>query len=399
MKKIITVIVTALFMAGCSSAPANNNAGTSVQTEQPQQSSLADTLDKELNFKDFTMYLDSSWENNESDDGSLRITYSEGHEIIAALAAQNLKVVATEAQIKNERSRFTNTENVSVQGDRGLSFTFTDNTVDEAYTYEGVTIPTNADTYQIAVVVAKDHEEYDAHEYLQAVLSKITIDPNYKPAQTTPAASDNKMDLSYEITDIYENIYDNPYVGKMYDVIIEVTNTGNAPLYLDKCTLDYEDNDGHLLQTTSEFSISKAPAIIQPGEKGYFFTNGSTSFDADVSFDDGVKLVPQLKLVKATGELKSYEVTDTTVYNNGYGGVGIKGRVINDTDKEVSLIYITTVYYNAEGHVIGVSYSSLMDVQPNSKASFDDTGLLNTQMSLDMVADYKVYAAEMYLQF
>ena len=112
-----------------------------------------------------------------------------------------------------------------------------------------------------------------------------------------------------------------------------------------------------------------------------------------------MKLVPQLKLVKATGELKSYEVTDTTVYNNGYGGVGVKGRIINDTDKEVSLLYITTVYYNAEGHVIGVSYSSVTDVQPNSKTSFDDSGTLNTQMSLDMVADYKVYAAEMYLQF
>lgn len=398
MKKIITVIAAALFMTSCSSAPANNSE-TTIQTEQPQQNKLADTLDKELSFKDLTMYYDSTWEINESNNDSLGLVYSEGDKNIAGLYIQNLNAVVTEQQVKNERSNNPDSESVSIPGDRGLSFAFTNNTEEETYTLEGVTIPTNADTYQIAVFVVKDYEEYDAHEYLQAVMSKITIDPNYKPAQTTPVASDNKKELKYEITDIYENIYDNPYVGKMYDVIIEVTNTGDAPLYLDKCTLDYEDNDGHLLQTTSEFSISKAPAIIQPGEKGYFYTNGSTSFDADVSFDNGVKLVPQLKLVKATGELKSYEVTDTTVYNNGFGGVGVKGRVVNDTDKEVSLIYITTVYYNAEGRVIGVSYSSLMDVQPNSKTSFDDSGLLNTQMSLDKVADYKVYAAEMYLQF
>lgn len=398
MKKIITVIAAALFMTSCSSAPANNSE-TTIQTEQPQQNKLADTLDKELSFKDLTMYYDSTWEINESNNDSLGLVYAEGDKNIAGLYIQNLNAVVTEQQVKNERANNPDSESVSIPGDRGLSFAFTNNTEEETYTLEGVTIPTNADTYQIAVFVVKDYEEYDAHEYLQAVMSKITIDPNYKPAQTTPAASDNKKELKYEITDIYENIYDNPYVGKMYDVIIEVTNTGDAPLYLDKCTLDYEDNDGHLLQTTSEFSISKAPAIIQPGEKGYFYTNGSTSFDADVSFDNGVKLVPQLKLVKATGELKSYEVTDTTVYNNGFGGVGVKGRVVNDTDKEVSLIYITTVYYNAEGRVIGVSYSSLMDVQPNSKTSFDDSGLLNTQMSLDKVADYKVYAAEMYLQF
>ena len=398
MKKIIKVIAAALFMTGCSSAPVNNTE-PSLQTEQPQQSTLADTLDKKLNYKDFTMYYDSTWEVGETEDKAVQLVYAEGDKTIAVMAVQNLNIVATETQIKNERSGFANTENAAVQGDRGLSFTFTEKTDEEAYTFEGVTIPTNADTYQIAVAVAKDNEAYNAHEYLQAVLGKITIDPNYKPAQATPAASENKNDLKYEITDIYENIYDNPYVGKMYDVVIEVTNTGNAPLYLDKCTLDYEDNDGHLLQTTSDFSISKAPAVIQPGEKGYFYTNGSTSFDPDVSFDNGVKLVPQLKLVKATGELKSYEVTDTTVYNNGYGGVGVKGRIINDTDKEVSLLYITTVYYNAEGHVIGVSYSSVTDVQPNSKTSFDDSGTLNTQMSLDMVADYKVYAAEMYLQF
>ena len=398
MKKIIKVIAAALFMTGCSSAPANNT-DTSVQTEQPQQSTVADTLDKKLNFKDFTMYYDSSWTVNETDDGTVRLTYAEGDQTIAALAAGNLNATVTETQIKNERSNYPDSENVSIPGDRGLSFTYTENTDEEAFTYEAVVIPTNTDTYHIAVLVAKDFDGYDAHEYLQAVMSKITIDPNYKPAQKTPAASENKNDLKYEITDIYENIYDNPYVGKMYDVVIEVTNTGNAPLYLDKCTLDYEDNDGHLLQTTSDFSISKAPAVIQPGEKGYFYTNGSTSFDPDVSFDNGVKLVPQLKLVKATGELKSYEVTDTTVYSNGYGGVGVKGRIINDTDKEISLLYITTVYYNAEGHVIGVSYSSVTDVQPNSKTSFDDSGMLNTQMSLDMVADYKVYAAEMYLQF
>ncbi len=216
---------------------------------------------------------------------------------------------------------------------------------------------------------------------------------NSPATQSTP----KKSEIAYEITDVVNVIEDSSFGdGKRYTVIIEVTNTGDIPIYLDKCVLDFEDNDGHLLQT-DDF-LSNIPDVVQPGEKGYFYTNGSGSFDDNVDFSNGCNLIPTLTIEKAKRELKSHEVIDTSLYPS-YGAVGIKGRIVNETDKDISLIYVTTVFYDSNGKVLGISGTNVTDIKANSKTSFDDSGIFMKGFSVNDVADYRVYADEMYMQF
>ena len=215
-------------------------------------------------------------------------------------------------------------------------------------------------------------------------------------SNSNSTASQEKM--AYDITDTIFEITDS-YFGNGFEcrVIIEVTNTGNVPIYLHDCVLDFEDDDGHLLETYD--FVSNIPDIVQPGEKGYFYTNGNHSFDEDVDFENGCNLVPKLSIEKARGELKSHEVVDVSLYNSDYGTVGCRGRIIIETDKEISLIYVTTVYYDSEGKVLGISGTNVTDITANDQTSFDDAGLFMPNFDVDDVADYKIYADEMYLQF
>ncbi len=89
----------------------------------------------------------------------------------------------------------------------------------------------------------------------------------------------------------------------------------------------------------------------------------------------------------------------TSLYNSDYGTVGVKGRIVNETDKEISMIYVTTVFFDKEGKVLGISGTTVTDITANDKTSFDDPGMFMEKFSVDQVDHYKVYADEMYLQF
>ena len=225
-----------------------------------------------------------------------------------------------------------------------------------------------------------------------------TNQENSKTNNSTSNSTATQEKMAYEITDTIFEISDSYFGnGKECRVIIEVTNTGNVPIYLDDCVLDFEDDDGHLLETYD--FLSSVPDIVQPGEKGYFYTNGNHSFNEDVSFENGCNLVPKLSIEKTKGELKSHEVVDVSLYNSDYGTVGCRGRIVNETDKEISLIYVTTVYYDSEGKVLGISGTNVMDITAKDQTSFDDSGMLMPDFDVEDVADYKIYADEMYLQF
>ena len=98
--------------------------------------------------------------------------------------------------------------------------------------------------------------------------------------------------------------------------------------------------------------------------------------------------------------MQFYEVTDTSIYKS-YDSVGCRGRVINDTNEDIDLLMISIIYYDKEGRVLGISFTTLSDVKAQGKGSFDDSGLLMAggNFKVDDVADYKIYAAEMYYQF
>ena len=224
-------------------------------------------------------------------------------------------------------------------------------------------------------------------------------DTNLNTEATTNVEEKETGDIQYDISDTSFEYYTNSIGSVEYYGYVEITNTGDCDIYLKDCVFDLEDNDGHLLQ--SDDFISHCPEVISPGEKGYFYNGlGANLIDDGVSFDNGVNLVPQLKLTKATGRPASYTVSDVSVTEGNYGDVKITGRVENNTDEDLSYIYINIIFYDADGKVIAITGTSLTDIAAENKASFDtSTTYANDNLKLENIAETKVIAEETYYQY
>ena len=156
--------------------------------------------------------------------------------------------------------------------------------------------------------------------------------------------SDKKSEIKYEISDTGFEYYTNSLDMVEYYGYVELTNTGDCDIYLDDCKFDLEDNEGHLLQSDS--FISSCPKVISPGEKGYFYNGvGSTYIDKSISFENGIKLVPQMKLKKATKKPASYPVSDISVSESDFGSIKVTGRVENTSDKAIGYLYLNIIFF------------------------------------------------------
>ena len=201
-------------------------------------------------------------------------------------------------------------------------------------------------------------------------------------------------DIEYETAIDFNLEEKNGYYGAM--VIVEVTNIGNIPIYLDSSTVfDYEDNNGHLLE--SDDFIYQVPEVVQPGEKGYLFTSAGFSVD---TISNGCNLVPSLSIKRATRSSVRHEVTDTSLFISILDEVGVRGRIVNENPEAISIIYPWAIFYDKEGSILGIGGVNVLDVPAQSKKSFEISGCLirRRPFSIEDVADYTVYAEETYYQ-
>lgn len=204
---------------------------------------------------------------------------------------------------------------------------------------------------------------------------------------------------SYEEKVIFFDYYTNS-IGKVeYYGIVEIKNTGKNDIYLSSCTFDLEDDSGHLLQ--SDDWISNCYTVIGPGEKGYFYNDlGSSYLDDGVNTSKGVNLVPNCSIKVATGRPHRYEVIDTDLKAGSYGYPTITGRIVNDTDEEISYIYVNFIFYDKNDNVIGITGTSVMDIAPGKKGSFDSMLMFShDDLTLNNIAKYEVVAEDMYYQW
>ncbi len=216
--------------------------------------------------------------------------------------------------------------------------------------------------------------------------------------ESSDASAAESDEISYEISDTSFEYYTNSIGSVNYFGYVEITNTGDNDIYMEKCTFDLEDNDGHLLQ--SDDFISHAPEVIAPGEKGYFFNGlGSDVIDEGVSLDNGIQLTPQIKLSKATGKPHSYPVSDMDIKEDGLGYVKVTGRVENDTEEDASIISLCFIFYDENGKAIALSNSSVSDVAAGGKGSFDaSTMFANDNLNINNIAETVVIAEDYYIQ-
>ena len=215
----------------------------------------------------------------------------------------------------------------------------------------------------------------------------------------TSSNSSEKKEMKYEITDSKFEYYTNSIGSVEYFGIVEITNTGDTYIYLDTCTFDLEDNDGHLLQSDSY--INTAPSVVAPGEKGYYYNGiGNGLIGEGVSLDNGVKLVPQLKISEAKKVPTEYPVSDVTTREGDFGYINVVGRVENTSDKDISYLYISIIFYDENGKVLDVESTGISDIAAGNKGSFDTTCFWsNDNVKFTDIAETKVYARELYINW
>lgn len=217
--------------------------------------------------------------------------------------------------------------------------------------------------------------------------------------ETTKTPSTEK-EISYEVTDEYFSYNKNSIGSTEYHAIVEITNTGSENIYLKGATFDLEDDNGHLLQTDN--LLGKCPDVIKPGEKGYYYNNlGSLLIDDEVSLENGVNLKYNLDVAKAKKEPVYYSVTDLDMKEDGtFKCPKVTGRIVNESAADENLVYITIIFYNSDGKAIGIADSSASGLKAKSKISFDCSALyLDDAIKYSDIADYKVIASSLYMQF
>ncbi len=229
----------------------------------------------------------------------------------------------------------------------------------------------------------------------------VTIgDDETKATEETTKATEAKAE--YEITHTTFAHNTNSIDREEYTGVVEIKNTGSTYIYLKDCTFDFEDDDGHLLDTDK--LVLSSPDVIAPGEFGYFHSNGL--LDENVSLENGINLVPNFTVEvckKGAEAIIEYEVTDLDIKDGDYGmGVNVTGRVVNNTSEDTGSIdvLIIVIFYDSEGEIIDVATNYADEMSAGGKASFEITTMTgNEELSMDTVADYKVIARHEYLQF
>lgn len=228
----------------------------------------------------------------------------------------------------------------------------------------------------------------------------VTIGDNATDSSTEATTTTAEAKAEYEITHTTFVHYTNSINREEYCGIIEIKNTGSSCIYLEDCTFDFEDDDGHLLQ--SDKMVSKAPDVIAPGEVGYFFQDGL--LDENVSLDNGINLVPNFSVEvckKGEDAIVDYEVSDLDIRDNDYGiGVKVTGRLTNNTDEDTSSIdvMIVAVFYDSNGEILDIGFTYADEMSANGgKASFEVSTMFgNSEFSTEDVAEYKIIARHSY---
>ncbi len=206
--------------------------------------------------------------------------------------------------------------------------------------------------------------------------------------------------MSYEISDVVFVQKEDGLGDKYFYGIVEITNTGDCGIYMKDCSFDLEDDDGHLLQT--EKYTSHCPDVIAPGQKGYFY-NGYGSIDDSVSLDNGIRLVPNVNLIEATGSdeemYSEYEVTDTDLREGDYWGPKVTGRVTNNLSEGETLVNVYVIFYDNDGKVLSIGGTYIDDLPAGSTQSFEYEGMFSSSVDFDDIADYTVICRPEYHQY
>ena len=206
----------------------------------------------------------------------------------------------------------------------------------------------------------------------------------------------NNSTIQYEIT--YKNVasWINSIGTMRIQVIAEITNTGEVPIYLSSSSYELEDSNGQII--ASKQYISTYPDVINVGEKGYLYDE--TSLD-NVVYGQ-ITVIPRINAKKATVPCIRYETSEISISDTTYFGPKIIGRITNTTNEdEDGLIYVVAILYNSNSIPIGVLTDAITDDFPKgTKMGFEASSLsLPDSITSSSISSYKIYAYPLQFQF
>ena len=233
----------------------------------------------------------------------------------------------------------------------------------------------------------------DGVETYKSVLGSFVTIPALKAKYfdvTSISAAEPKYSTSIIKFDVKKENYGNNYE---YYAIAEIKNIGDCNIKISNSSFDLEDLTGHLLQT-DDFSVYSYRDIIRPGEVGFLYTHYAIDIK-NYTDKENLQIKPVFTAEATFDEPVKYDVSDTSISKGKYGGVSIVGRITNNTQKDNSYLYVQVAYFDSEGKVLGISGTSITDLNAGKTISFDISGMgMNTDFSFADVATYEVLAED-----
>lgn len=179
-------------------------------------------------------------------------------------------------------------------------------------------------------------------------------------------------------------------------VIVEIENTGEAPIYLSSGSYDLKDASGSIIASKSY--VSEYPRVVSIGEKAYLYDE--TTLDLPVT---GIlTVVPRINEKKATIQNIRYPVSGVTLVDTKYYGVKAIGSISNTSgEAEDGIIYVVVVLFDAQDHPVAILKDLITDDFPaGAEMGFEATSMsMPDTITMSSVARYKTYAYPHQYQF
>ena len=144
---------------------------------------------------------------------------------------------------------------------------------------------------------------------------------------------------------------------------IEVENKSNKSLNLGYGECDIEDSEGNLLAANE--SLSSIPAVIEPGEKGYFYTDSEISLKFTPKGD--INVISELKIYETSETMKKFDIKDVRYSADSYT---VLGRVVNNTDTYYELVDVYALIYDNKHNLIDIR-NTFVELMGKSEDSFE----------------------------
>ena len=229
----------------------------------------------------------------------------------------------------------------------------------------------------------------DAEEAASAVSEDA--EPAAESAASADAEEEKEEEALYEQVDVSCMVYGEGS-ERRYEMVVELVNTSDKPLYLNARSFDLEDKTGHLLQ--SDEGLSTAPGVILPGEHGFIYNQFATPIDAvDIPTEDLV-FVPSYTVKDAAKTPHDYPVSDVS-FKTAEEGYTMVGRVQNDTPEPDFGVFANVIYLDKDGKCLGITGKFITDLGPGETRSFEIASMdIEKTFDPELIGSYTIYMRE-----